>query len=184
MAWCWGLEEGCDAEEDLCLCGVLRCLVHGHVDEGDDPWCRWWVEDPRARQGWSHGDAAAEAPLFEDLDLSAWEVSSRAWTVNARSRLALPLNTGLDYRMLRGVGEFLARPVWDQQEKRMPVDDRLWSIREVANYLAMSQDTIHDWIKSGRLRASRIGRYWRIRPRDLEAFIDDPPPLHPRASAE
>ena len=43
----------------------------------------------------------------------------------------------------------------------------------------MSQDTITTWIKVGRLKASRIGRFWRIRARDLEAFLDDPPPLHP-----
>jgi excisionase family DNA binding protein len=66
----------------------------------------------------------------------------------------------------------------------MPVEDRLWRVSEAADYLAMSQDTIHNWIKSGRLKASRIGRFWRIRPQDLEAFIDDPPPLHPRLKAE
>jgi excisionase family DNA binding protein len=66
----------------------------------------------------------------------------------------------------------------------MPVDDRLWTIGETAEYLHMSQDTIADWIKSGRLKASRIGRFWRIRPRDVEAFIDDPPPRSSRAPAE
>jgi excisionase family DNA binding protein len=66
----------------------------------------------------------------------------------------------------------------------MPVNDRLWSIAETAEYLHMSKDTIADWIKAGRLKASRIGRFWRIRPQDVEAFIDHPPPLHPRATAE
>jgi excisionase family DNA binding protein len=47
----------------------------------------------------------------------------------------------------------------------------------------MSQDTITTWIKVGRLKASRIGRFRRIRARDLEAFIDDPPPLHPNRPA-
>jgi excisionase family DNA binding protein len=61
----------------------------------------------------------------------------------------------------------------------MPVNDRLWSLAETANYLGMSKDTITTWVKSGRLKASRIGRYWRIRPQDVERFIDDPPPLHP-----
>jgi excisionase family DNA binding protein len=65
----------------------------------------------------------------------------------------------------------------------MPIDDRLWSIAETANYLGMSKDTIADWVKSGRLRACRIGRFWRVRPRDVEAFLEDPPPLHPDRSA-
>jgi excisionase family DNA binding protein len=61
----------------------------------------------------------------------------------------------------------------------MPVEDRLRSVAEVANYLGVSKDTLMAWIKAGRLKASRIGRYWRIRPQDVEAFLDDPPPLHP-----
>jgi excisionase family DNA binding protein len=66
----------------------------------------------------------------------------------------------------------------------MKVEDRLFSIAEVAERLGMSKDTIHNWIKAGRLKASRIGRFWRIRERDLEAFIDHPPPMHPQAQAE
>ena len=48
----------------------------------------------------------------------------------------------------------------------------------MANDLGMRKDTITTWVKSGRLKASRIGRFWRIRPQDVERFIDDPPPLH------
>jgi len=66
----------------------------------------------------------------------------------------------------------------------MQVEDRLFSIAEVAERLGMSKDTIHNWIKAGRLKASRIGRFWRIRERDLEAFIDHPPPMRPQAQAE
>jgi excisionase family DNA binding protein len=58
-------------------------------------------------------------------------------------------------------------------------NDRLYSIAEVAQHLGMRPDTVTTWVKSGRLKASRIGRYWRIRPQDLEAFLDAPPPLHP-----
>jgi excisionase family DNA binding protein len=61
----------------------------------------------------------------------------------------------------------------------MPVDDRPYTIAEVAERLGMSPYTVTTWIKAGRLKASRIGRFWRIRARDLEAFIDDPPPLRP-----
>jgi excisionase family DNA binding protein len=66
----------------------------------------------------------------------------------------------------------------------MNVEDRLWSIAETAEYLHMSKDTVTHWIKAGRLKASRIGRFWRIRPQDVETFINHPPPLTSRASAE
>jgi excisionase family DNA binding protein len=81
--------------------------------------------------------------------------------------------------MLRGAGEFPSRLVEAQEDDRMPVNDRLYSVSEVAQRLGMSPYTIMTWIKAGRLKASRIGRFWRIRARDLERFIDDPPPLHP-----
>jgi excisionase family DNA binding protein len=41
----------------------------------------------------------------------------------------------------------------------MQVEDRLFNIAEVAARLGMSKDTIHNWIKAGRLKASRIGRF-------------------------
>jgi excisionase family DNA binding protein len=66
----------------------------------------------------------------------------------------------------------------------MKVEDRLFSIADVAERLGMSTYTIRDWIKAGRLKATRIGRFWRIRESDLEAFITNPPPLHPRGKAE
>jgi excisionase family DNA binding protein len=83
-----------------------------------------------------------------------------------------------------GLGHCQAHPAQDSEEDCMKVEDRLFSIAEVAERLGMSKDTIHNWIKAGRLKASRIGRFWRIRERDLEAFIDNPPPLHPGASAQ
>ena len=62
----------------------------------------------------------------------------------------------------------------------MKLEERLFSVAEVAERLGMSKYTISDWIKAGRLKATRIGRFWRIRESDLEAFIVNPPPMEPR----
>jgi excisionase family DNA binding protein len=85
--------------------------------------------------------------------------------------------------MLQAAGEFSSILVEAQEDHHMAIDDRLYTIAEVAQYLGMSKDTITTWVKAGRLKASRIGRFWRIRPRDLEAFLDAPPPRRPRPSA-
>jgi hypothetical protein len=37
--FCQGNVQGCEAEEWPCVCGVITCEMHGHVDEGDDPHC-------------------------------------------------------------------------------------------------------------------------------------------------
>ena len=48
---CQGEVEGCDAEEVDCPCGgVMACSVHGHVDEGFDPDCPYWVKQPENKE--------------------------------------------------------------------------------------------------------------------------------------
>jgi excisionase family DNA binding protein len=63
----------------------------------------------------------------------------------------------------------------------MKLEERLFSAEEVAEHLGMSRYTIGEWLRSGRLKGRRIGRFWRIKESDLEAFINDPPPLESRA---
>jgi excisionase family DNA binding protein len=58
----------------------------------------------------------------------------------------------------------------------MTIEERLFSIEEVAERLGMSRYTIAEWLRSGRLKGRRIGRFWRVKENDLEAFIDNPPP--------
>jgi excisionase family DNA binding protein len=59
----------------------------------------------------------------------------------------------------------------------MKLEERLFSAEEVAERLGMSRYTIGEWLRSGRLKGRRIGRFWRVRESDLEAFIANPPPL-------
>jgi excisionase family DNA binding protein len=59
----------------------------------------------------------------------------------------------------------------------MKIEEHLFSVEEVAERLGMSRYTIAEWLRSGRLTGRRIGRFWRVRESDLEAFIANPPPL-------
>ena len=45
------------------------------------------------------------------------------------------------------------------------------SMREVAQAISVSERTVWTAIKSGKLKASKVGRLVRIRPTDLEKFI-------------
>jgi len=47
---------------------------------------------------------------------------------------------------------------------------------EAAERLAVSPKSIWEWLRQGKLKGVRAGRLWRIRERDLEAFLD--PVLH------
>jgi excisionase family DNA binding protein len=47
------------------------------------------------------------------------------------------------------------------------------SITKVSRALDVSENTTRRLIKSGRLRASRVGQKWRVFPADLEAYLGE-----------
>lgn len=51
-------------------------------------------------------------------------------------------------------------------------EEQMLSLEEVAERLQVSGQTIRRWIKGGRLMAYKPGLEWRIRPSDLEAFLE------------
>jgi excisionase family DNA binding protein len=50
--------------------------------------------------------------------------------------------------------------------------DKLYDLQEVANILQVHIDTVRRYIKSGALRAAKIGKAYRVQERDLQAFIE------------
>ena len=52
-----------------------------------------------------------------------------------------------------------------------PDEHRLYSPTEVAEYLSVNVQTVRRWIHQGKLRALRIGKFWRISKVQLEEFL-------------
>lgn len=52
------------------------------------------------------------------------------------------------------------------------VKQLLWTIKETAEALQISERTLHDLRKRGGLSPVRLGRSVRYRPADVEAYID------------
>ena len=50
--------------------------------------------------------------------------------------------------------------------------DKLFTVEEVSEKLQVHWQTVLNYIKSGELRAVRIGRGYRIAPEDLQSFIE------------
>ena len=50
--------------------------------------------------------------------------------------------------------------------------EKLLTTQEVADYLGLTRRTIYTYIQSGSLRAVKVGREWRIKESELEAFIN------------
>lgn len=51
--------------------------------------------------------------------------------------------------------------------------DQLLTLQQAADRLQISMSTIRRLIKAGKLQAVQIGRNLRIRPADLEAYINE-----------
>ncbi len=59
--------------------------------------------------------------------------------------------------------------------------EKLLTPEQVAEHLVVAERTVYEWLRSGRLRGIKLGRLWRIREADLEAFLqgEDEEPLSP-----
>lgn len=126
---------------------------------------------------------AADPPFGEDMtrfsQLLAAEVarSGRRRLDDLHVLLALmKVNEGLPGRVF---GELGATPEQVEAFVRAgdrPVrpNDRLYSPEEAAGYLGVHVQTVRGWIRSGRLRASRLAgqRALRIRAEDLESVLE------------
>jgi len=51
-------------------------------------------------------------------------------------------------------------------------EDRLLSVADVAKLLSVTEPTVREWIKEGKLRAHRAGaRFWRIRQSEVDRML-------------
>ena len=54
--------------------------------------------------------------------------------------------------------------------------DKLYSVEDVSKILQVHDNTTRRYIKSGRLKAVKIGKAYRISETDLKAFLDSTTP--------
>lgn len=69
-------------------------------------------------------------------------------------------------------------------------EDRLLSVAEVSRLLSVTEPTVREWIKEGKLKAHRAGaRFWRIRQSEVDRMLSEqasnrpPAPGGPRPPA-
>lgn len=56
------------------------------------------------------------------------------------------------------------------------VDERWFTVAEIAALMKVHDETVRRWLKSGRLRGQNYGGKmgWRVKESDLNAFLEDP----------
>ena len=50
-------------------------------------------------------------------------------------------------------------------------DEKFYTIEEVAQMLKVAYLTVYRWVRSGKLKAARAGKQYRIRQSDLDNFL-------------
>ena len=48
----------------------------------------------------------------------------------------------------------------------------VYTLDEVSDILKITKRTLYTYVQSGHLKASRIGRYWRVSEKQLQEFLD------------
>src|SRR5580658_7657254 len=65
------------------------------------------------------------------------------------------------------------------------MDETFLTTEEVLEYLQVNLRTVYRLIKAGKIPAVRVGRQWRFRKRDIDAWLDSQRPRGaPRAPAQ
>ncbi|MCC0694653.1 MULTISPECIES: helix-turn-helix domain-containing protein [unclassified Clostridioides] len=52
------------------------------------------------------------------------------------------------------------------------MEEKFYTIDQVANILEMHHKTIRKFIKDGKLKANKLGKQWRVSQEDLNSFMD------------
>lgn len=65
----------------------------------------------------------------------------------------------------------------------VPTDEVFLTTEEVLEYLQVNLRTVYRLIKAGKIPAVRVGRQWRFRKRDIDAWLDSQRPRGTRTAA-
>lgn len=53
----------------------------------------------------------------------------------------------------------------------MSAAEKVYTPKAAAEALEVHEETIRQWLRSGKLGGVKVGRLWRVRESDLEAFL-------------
>lgn len=51
--------------------------------------------------------------------------------------------------------------------------DRLMTLKEVAEYLHLTERTLYKWAQEGKIPASKLGSAWRFRKSDVDEWVEE-----------
>lgn len=48
---------------------------------------------------------------------------------------------------------------------------KVYTLEEIAELLHITRRTLYTYVKEGKLKAVKVGKYWRVTEKNLEAFL-------------
>ena len=51
------------------------------------------------------------------------------------------------------------------------MEERWFSVDEIAAYLGVSRETVYRWIEGRGLPAHRIGKFWKFKPSEIDDWV-------------
>ena len=51
------------------------------------------------------------------------------------------------------------------------MEDRWFSVDEIAEYLGIKRDTVYKWIKEKKMPTHRMGRLWKFRREEVDDWV-------------
>ncbi len=52
------------------------------------------------------------------------------------------------------------------------MEDRWFSVDEIASYLGASRDTIYNWLSQRGMPGRRVGRFWKFKKSAVDAWVE------------
>ena len=53
----------------------------------------------------------------------------------------------------------------------MTDEKKVYSVEEIAEMMGVTKITVYSWLKSGKLKGVKIGKYWKIKDTYLDDFL-------------
>jgi excisionase family DNA binding protein len=51
------------------------------------------------------------------------------------------------------------------------MENRWFSLAEIAAYLGVSKDSVYRWVEIGRMPAHKVGRQWKFKVEEVDAWV-------------
>ena len=141
--------------------------------------------------GFSRGGTSIEKLLIRGTHYNAalqqsWNIDGPGWVklvplevLTADTQMALYEQAWIDRLTLQGRGCYNLMPARENPPyvRKPPVplpNEFVLKLSDVAAHLMVNVMTVGNLVRSGKLKAFRVGRHWRVKREALQAFIHRP----------